>query len=203
MSTSKAIVLKKSTEHETSQSNIHDISQIMEMFDTYQKKSSRASRGIINNNIKRSKFYSSETNGEVIVTHVDVVPNSILQLNNEINLIKNEIEKIREMLVQFYIASAKEGENMYEKEIMEKLEHTTEKLHSVEKSVAVIEEKIKKLDSIPTTSEIQNIISNTIDRKNLPSKSDVKLQVIKARNTQITWTIGTIIAAATIIIKFL
>lgn len=73
-----------------------------------------------------------------------------------------------------------------------------EKLNSLEKKVAVIEERTKKLEDIPTKSEIKNIVIEAIESKKIPNKSEVELQITKSKNTQIVWTVGTIIAVLSI-----
>ncbi|PEB77744.1 hypothetical protein CON53_31020 [Bacillus cereus] len=57
----------------------------------------------------------------------------------------------------------------------------------------LIEERAKKLESVPSGLEMKQIISDVIDSKNLVSVDKLELEIIKSRNTQVLWTIGTII----------
>lgn len=107
-------------------------------------------------------------------------------------LLTDEIQHIKEVIAQSYVAPAKEDDNMYE------LKEVVEKLNSLEKKVAVIEERTKKLEDIPTKSEIKNIVIEAIESKKIPNKSEVELQITKSKNTQIVWTVGTIIAVLSI-----
>ncbi|MBD8028135.1 hypothetical protein H9636_15920 [Ureibacillus sp. Re31] len=105
------------------------------------------------------------------------------------------------------------------------MEELIKKVNEIDKKVALLEERTKKIDSMPSKDEMKYIISSIIDGKNIPSKhevensitkiikendlptnSDVSLKIEKAKNTQIRWTIGTIItivSVATAIIKYL
>jgi hypothetical protein len=111
---------------------------------------------------------------------------------------------------------------MYEyeiKEVLEKLNDTNHHIGKLETAMAVIEERTKKLDNLPAKSEMQKLIYEAL--KNKPDENKVKVlideafsskkiatetivenQIIKSRNIIIIWTIGIIIAATGIIIKF-
>ncbi|SEB13767.1 hypothetical protein SAMN04488146_1101 [Bacillus nitratireducens] len=61
------------------------------------------------------------------------------------------------------------------------------------KKINLIEERAKKLESVPSGLEMKQIISDVIDSRNLVSVDKLELEIIKSRNTQVLWTIGTII----------
>ncbi|PEW89419.1 hypothetical protein CN446_26825 [Bacillus cereus] len=64
---------------------------------------------------------------------------------------------------------------------------------TITKKINLIEERAKKLESVPSGLEMKQIISDVIDSKNLVSVDKLELEIIKSRNTQVLWTIGTII----------
>ncbi|OOR53267.1 hypothetical protein BGP34_28260 [Bacillus mycoides] len=47
---------------------------------------------------------------------------------------------------------------------------------------------------MPSGLEMKQIISDVIDSKNLVSVDKLELEIIKSRNTQVLWTIVTIIS---------
>ncbi|OJE45073.1 hypothetical protein BAQ49_07660 [Bacillus proteolyticus] len=73
----------------------------------------------------------------------------------------------------------------------------------MDKRLAIIEERTKKLDDLPTAMEIKQIISDVIDGKNLATVDKVELEINKSRNVQLTWTIGTIIAVVSLAVAVL
>lgn len=82
------------------------------------------------------------------------------------------------------------------------MEKIFDKISEIDKKVAVLEEKSKKLDALPTRDEIKNIITDSLNGKDLSTKSEVELQIVNARNTQIIWTVATVLTAVGLIIKF-
>ncbi|WP_233152510.1 hypothetical protein [Bacillus mycoides] len=50
------------------------------------------------------------------------------------------------------------------------------------------------MESVPSGLEMKQIISDVIDSKNLVSVDKLELEIIKSRNTQVLWTIVTIIS---------
>lgn len=119
------------------------------------------------------------------------------QLNEEIADLRNEKNVLYEMLLsQEKVAASVEEED-------DGMEDLKKKIHEMDKKISVIEERVKRLDNLPSGLEIKQIISEAIDSKNLASVDKVELEITKSRNIQILWTIGTIIGvvslAATII----
>lgn len=145
---------------------------------------------------------------------------STIQLNIEIKKLQQDIKKLQDILTLNTEISSDiliEGDG--------NMEELIKKVNEIDKKVALLEERTKKIDSMPSKDEMKYIISSIIDGKNIPSKhevensitkiikendlptnSDVSLKIEKAKNTQIRWTIGTIItivSVATAIIKYL
>lgn len=85
----------------------------------------------------------------------------------------------------------------------EELENIMEKINEIDKKVAVIEERTKKLDDLPTKSEVKNIVIEAIESKNIPSKTEVELNISRARNAQIIWTAGIVTTAVTIAVTII
>lgn len=108
------------------------------------------------------------------------------EIKEMIHNVASQLSSIKE------IASSKEGD-----EVMEKIH---DKINNLEKDVAVLVERTKKLDDIPTREEMKNIITDVLDSrtKDMASKSDVKLEISNARTTQILWTIGSVLTVVTI-----
>lgn len=110
--------------------------------------------------------------------------------------IRSELQHLKEQLIGFKeIAYSFDGGDI-------RMEQLKEKINDIDKKLAVLEERTKKLDDLPTRDELKNIVYDSIERKELATKSDVELQVIKARNTQIIWTVGTIAVVAGVIVRF-
>ncbi|MBJ8054106.1 hypothetical protein JDS87_19645 [Bacillus cereus] len=74
------------------------------------------------------------------------------------------------------------------------MEELKKKVYEMDKKITLIEERAKKLESVPSGLEMKQIISDVIDSKNLVSVDKLELEIIKSRNTQVLWTIGTIIS---------
>ncbi|KKB91984.1 hypothetical protein WB24_11945 [Bacillus sp. CMAA 1185] len=83
------------------------------------------------------------------------------------------------------------------------MEKILEKVNEIDKKVAVIEERTKKLDNLATKDEIKTLISEAITNSGMATKEHVELKIVSSRNAIILWTIGTVIAATGILIKFL
>ncbi|PEC70900.1 hypothetical protein CON25_25555 [Bacillus thuringiensis] len=83
------------------------------------------------------------------------------------------------------------------------MEDLKNKVHDMDKRLAIIEERTKKLDDLPTAIEIKQIISEVIDNKNLATVDKVELEINKSRNIQLTWTITTIIAVVSLAVAAL
>ncbi|MBK5506637.1 hypothetical protein JFT97_19545 [Bacillus sp. TH12] len=78
------------------------------------------------------------------------------------------------------------------------MEDLKNKVHEMDKKLAIIEERTKKLDDLPTAMEIKQIISDVIDSKNLATVDKVELEITKSRNIQLVWTIGTILTVVSL-----
>ncbi|WP_244159099.1 hypothetical protein [Bacillus proteolyticus] len=118
-------------------------------------------------------------------------------LEEEVAYLKNEQKALYEMLVsREEIASSFEGDD-------NDMEDLKNKIHDMDKRLAIIEERTKKLDDLPTAMEIKQIISDVIDGKNLATVDKVELEINKSRNVQLTWTIGTIIAVVSLAVAVL
>ncbi|QII50484.1 hypothetical protein G3M81_17890 [Bacillus paralicheniformis] len=118
----------------------------------------------------------------------------------EIQRLKRDIKQIKETIEAYsQLASSKNGGE----EMMERIQ---EKLSEIDKKVAVIEERTKKIDNLPTKEEMRILITETISNLEIATKEHVELKVVSSRNTIILWTIGTFIALVSItatIIKLL
>ncbi|HFK1753502.1 TPA: hypothetical protein ACGXP3_003922 [Bacillus cereus] len=114
------------------------------------------------------------------------------QLNEEIADLRNEKNVLYEMLLsQEKVAASVEEED-------DGMEDLKKKIHEMDKKISVIEERVKRLDNLPSGLEIKQIISEAIDSKNLASVDKVELEITKSRNIQILWTIGTIIGVVSL-----
>ncbi|WP_255290601.1 hypothetical protein [Bacillus cereus] len=105
----------------------------------------------------------------------------------------------------------------------DEMEELKEKIHEIDKKISLIEERVKKLDQLPSGSEIKQIVSEVIDSKNLVSIDKMELETTKmvseiidsknknlasidkmelaitnSRNVQIIWTVGTIVAVVSL-----
>ncbi|MEC1547465.1 hypothetical protein P9D77_03675 [Bacillus rugosus] len=78
---------------------------------------------------------------------------------------------------------------------MEKIE---EKVNDLQTKIAVLEERTKKLEHIPTKDELKSILSEAIDSKEFPSKDYVESKVSKAVTKQVIWTASIIITSVSI-----
>lgn len=121
-------------------------------------------------------------------------------IKREINDLRNKHRELHEMFVSRgeTAASFEEGGNG--------MEDLKRQVNEIDKKIAVIEERTKKLDDLPTAMEIKQIVSDVIDSKNLATVDKVELEITKSRNIQLIWTIGTIITVtglAVAIIKLL
>ncbi|WP_255257349.1 hypothetical protein [Bacillus thuringiensis] len=118
-------------------------------------------------------------------------------LEEEVAYLRNEQKALHEMLVsREEIASSYEGDS-------KDMEDLKNKVHDMDKRLAIIEERTKKLDDLPTAIEIKQIISEVIDNKNLATVDKVELEINKSRNIQLTWTITTIIAVVSLAVAAL
>jgi len=180
------------------------------------------------NSISRRMFnqnaaYSSPTmpQGNRDGLHKKELELIIKEIKDELHNLINEFSIVNE------IAYTNEGSDL----IMEQLK---ERLNDIDKKVSVLEERTKHLDKLPSKDEmarllaeskedmlekIENllkdkpssdktklIVDEVITSKKLASEQDVELQVTKARNVQIIWTVSTLTLATGIIgllIKFL
>ncbi|MGG1137223.1 hypothetical protein [Bacillus mycoides] len=113
-------------------------------------------------------------------------------LEEEVAYLRNEQKALHEMLVsREEIASSFEGGG-------NEMEDLKNKVHEMDKKLAIIEERTKKLDDLPTAMEIKQIISDVIDSKNLATVDKVELEITKSRNIQLVWTIGTILTVVSL-----
>ncbi|ASB90812.1 MULTISPECIES: hypothetical protein [Bacillus] len=112
------------------------------------------------------------------------------KIRQEVQNIRHDIKQIKEVIeARIQLASSENGGG----EMMEKIQ---EKLSEIDKKVAVIEERTKKIDNLPTKEEMKNLISETISNSGIATKEHVELKIISSRNVQIVWTIATFIALA-------
>lgn len=105
----------------------------------------------------------------------------------EITDLKNKHKELHDILVsrEEMAASFEEGGS--------DMEDLKKQVSEMDKKIAVLEERTKKLDDLPTAIEIKQIISDVIDSKNLATVDKVELEITKSRNIQLVWTIGTIV----------
>jgi hypothetical protein len=149
--------------------------------------------------------------------------NLLLSVTKELESVKDDLAIVKELVSYIpKVAPNKEDENfMYEiKEVLEKLSDTNNRIGKIETTLAVIEERTKKLDSLPTKSEMQNLINEALktkpdenkvkvlideafSSKKIATETTVENQVIKSRNAIIISMITIIGLATGIIIKFI
>jgi hypothetical protein len=148
--------------------------------------------------------------------------NFLLTIKKGLESIKNDLSIIKELVSSHILQASpdKEDENfMYEiKEVLEKLNDTNNRIGKIETTLAVIEERTKKLDNLPTKSEMQNLIYEALkskpdedkvkvlideafSSKKIATETMVENQVIKSRNAIIISMITIIGIATGIIIK--
>lgn len=109
------------------------------------------------------------------------------KMKTEIQYIKNTLEVISQVSSDLH-----EGSDI----LMEELK---EKIYEIDKKMAVIEERTKKIDNLPTRDEMRFLISDVISNSNFATKEHVEVKVEKARNA----IIGTIVAGAIAIVGIL
>lgn len=117
----------------------------------------------------------------------------IRQLKQEVKLLKQEIDQLKEIInglkIFEYAAFGRSEQDMDE---------YFKKINDLDKRVAIIEERTRKLDEIPSKSEIENII---IKRSEVfPSRVEMENMVLKAKNSILLWTFTAIASASSIII---
>lgn len=110
----------------------------------------------------------------------------------EIQDIKKELDEIKKLMTPEAASGLIEDGSEYN------LEKINEKINDIDKKVAVLEDRTKKLDNIPTKDEIKNIISDVLDNKGLATKDFVKLEIEKGKNAQIRWTISIVLTIVTV-----
>ncbi|KZN96178.1 hypothetical protein AZI98_08940 [Aeribacillus pallidus] len=122
----------------------------------------------------------------------------ILDLKIEVDTIRSELFSIKELIKTFVETASGHQRNGGENE----MEQIKEKIYELDKKISVIEERTRKIENIPTKDEMKFLISEVIDNKNLPTRSDVESKISNARTQQILWTIAIITFATGIIIRF-
>ncbi|MCK1972683.1 hypothetical protein LNK20_08170 [Bacillus safensis] len=133
----------------------------------------------LNSRIKR--FDSKEHSIENIKNHEneEILSGIVVQLNS-----------IIQSLTQ--TASGKESDYNMEK--------ITERISNLERDVAVLKERTKKLDDLPTKAEIKSLFTDSINNSNIATKDHVDSKVEQTHTSIIKWMIGTTIALGGLII---
>ncbi|WP_257155425.1 hypothetical protein [Bacillus cereus] len=117
--------------------------------------------------------------------------------NYKLNSLNEETVDLRNWQNALHeLAASVEGEG-------DEMEELKEKMHEMDKKISLIEERVKRLDKLPSGPEIKQMVSEVIDSKNLANMDKVELEMTKSRNVQIIWTIGTIITVVVAAIKLL
>ncbi|KAA6448588.1 hypothetical protein [Bacillus swezeyi] len=110
------------------------------------------------------------------------------KIRQEVQNIRHDIKQIKEVIeARIQLASSENGGG----EMMEKIQG---KLSEIDKKVAVIEERTKRIDNLPTKDEMKTLITETISNLDVATKEHVELKVVSSRNTMIVWTIATFFA---------
>lgn len=113
--------------------------------------------------------------------------------NNELNDVREDINSLKS-----YLQHINEVAAGAEKRGDEELEKIEGKVNDLQTKIAVLEERTKKLEHIPTKDELKSIVSEAIDSKEFPSKDYVESKVSKAVTKQVIWTAGIIITSVSI-----
>lgn len=135
--------------------------------------------------------------------HYSVISNGILgNTYNDYDKIVLE-QTLYETMKQIAIHSNDGNGGGGNMDLEKRVSRLEEKTSSIETIVARIDERTKKLDNMPTKSEVENIIIKAIENKSIPSNSDVELKISNAKNAQIKWTIGIVTTVATIAVTII
>lgn len=151
--------------------------------------------------------------------------NEAKEYSNEINSLKNELTYLKEMLLA-NLENANAGNENVEV-IRLDIEKLAQQINDIDKKVIILEERTKYLDKIPNKDEMQKLlyeankeimekideklkdkpnddkthrlIDDVLTAKKIANETHVEVQVTKARNTQIIWTVSTLALATAIL----
>jgi hypothetical protein len=127
--------------------------------------------------------------GEIVYNVNISKENFLLPIKKELESIKNDLSIVRE-LVSYISESSPDKED---KNFMYEMKEIMDKINNIEKTVAVIEERTKKLDKLDKIEEAINQLRLEIpqDRQNLATKDFVHSEVKGAK----LWAVWTFITA--------
>ncbi|WP_353854733.1 hypothetical protein [Bacillus sp. Bos-x628] len=106
---------------------------------------------------------------------------------------QSEIMRIKDLINS--VLSQTSGE-----ESDDNMEKLTERISNLERDVAVLTERTKKLDDLPTKAEIKTLFTDSINNSNIATRDHVDSKVAQTHTSIIKWMIGTTIALGGLII---
>ncbi|ALM29769.1 MULTISPECIES: hypothetical protein [Bacillus] len=83
------------------------------------------------------------------------------------------------------------------------VEKLTERISNLERDVAVLKERTKKLDDLPTKAEITSLFTDSINNSNIATKDHVNSKVEQATSNIIKWTIATTLTVGGLVIAII
>ncbi|MGG5181421.1 hypothetical protein ACQYAC_19380 [Bacillus sp. MM09(2025)] len=140
--------------------------------------------GAISKNTRINTFHSNNLSIDSTgsLENEEILQDIVVQLNS-----------ITQSLTQ--ISSGKESDDT-----MEKL---TERISNLERDVAVLKERTKKLDDLPTKAEIKTLFTDSINNSNIATRDHVDSKVEQATSSIIKWTIATTLTVGGLVIAII
>ncbi|WP_367294290.1 hypothetical protein [Bacillus pumilus] len=83
------------------------------------------------------------------------------------------------------------------------MEKITERISNLERDVAVLKERTKKLDDLPTKAEIKTLFTDSINNSNIATRDHVDSKVEQATSNIIKWTIATTLTLSGLVIAII
>ncbi|NOL32130.1 hypothetical protein [Bacillus altitudinis] len=109
---------------------------------------------------------------------------------------QSEIMRIKDLINS--VLSQTSGE-----ESDDNMEKLTERISNLERDVAVLKERTKKLDDLPTKAEITSLFTDSINNSNIATKDHVNSKVEQATSNIIKWTIATTLTVGGLVIAII
>ncbi|HDR8171984.1 TPA: hypothetical protein QC096_006184 [Bacillus thuringiensis] len=115
-----------------------------------------------------------------VTEHTDMKES--IQIQNYMKEIADQLKELKESLNSAlevgYQYSQNGGGEVVEKEIMEKFNEIGSKVAKIDKKIAVLEERTKKIENIPSKDEMKVLILEALKEK--PSHSDIQITIAEA-----------------------
>lgn len=162
---------------------------------------------IVRNNIVSLSSYTNKKHPQSKVKIVHQDRSNVEKSQNKFVKVYDFESKMSDFIVQLNTIAHELTQTSLQfapgKESGDDMEKLTEKVNNIERDVAILIERTKNIDNLPSREEVKNIATTAIENKSkdLASKSDVDLAVTKARNVQIIWTLGAFVGIAGLIIR--